>query len=188
MGLGGGCAYYCRTKWLSLLFERPADALCFLLLCEATQDESGTEDPSRLVGLDLLPLDFQRTRAGNQCEDRALVCVTCLGLRVSGPLLIRISPLPWVRPSVDCRGDLSPPSPNRKNKTKEFIHTLIFQHWRNCVLFHSSKAVLPFVNKGWTNDMDLAVASKNQAFNPNKVCVCCTLQELQGWNWFTGTP
>lgn len=61
-----------------------ANALCFLLLCEATKDESETEDPSGLMGLDLLLKTSGELPLGTSLRTGAhTLCDICPILRAS---------------------------------------------------------------------------------------------------------
>lgn len=76
-----------------------------------------------------------------------------------------------------------PSTGKKKKKTKEFIHTLIFTTLEKLSFyFIALRQSYHLSRKCWANCMGLAGAFRHQAFNPNKVCVCCTLQKLWGWN------
>ena len=80
---------------------------------------------------------------------------------------------------------LSPPSPDREKKKKRRKSTFILWYSNTGETeFYFIALTQPyhFSIKCWTNYLSLAIASMNQAFNPNKVCGGGTLQKLQGWN------
>lgn len=122
VGQGGCHLFLCSLK-------EQGNALCFLLLCEATKDESETEDSSGLVGLDLLLKTSGELTLGIswRAEGPYVVSGICPSLRASRKLNVSFTfclpddtsiPQPQLKPPVD----LCFYSPlTEKNKTKEFI-------------------------------------------------------------------
>ena len=202
-GLSEGCAYYCR-RWASLiplLIERPSK--CILLFATLWGHQKWLRNRRfpppglwawiclrRLVNLHWELVWGQSTHMCYLMPESIWWKKFKVSFTFFLPDDTNISPTPQVRPAVECRDDLVSALPwqEKKKKTKEFIYTLTFQPWRNWVLFHSSKTALSFFNKVLNKLYGLAIASTNQAFNPNKVCRGGTLLKLQGWNSSIWTP